>query len=77
MVERCCEMLFFMCIFDIKCYGVNEILEDDVIVVKNFFEILMFEVFIDKFKIYMIFFNSLLWVMLINDVEIGLSNGVI
>ena len=45
-------MPFSMRIPDIKRYGVNEILEDDVTVVKNFFEISMSEVFIDKPKTY-------------------------
>ena len=56
---------------------INEILEDDVTVVKNFFEISMSEVFIDKPKTYTIPSNSLLWAMPINDVEIGSSNGAI
>ena len=67
----------FLRIPDIKRYGVNEILEDDVTVVKNFFEISMSEVFIDKPKTYTIPSNSLLWAMPINDVEIGSSNGAI
>ena len=48
-----------------------------VTVVKNFFEISMSEVFIDKPKTYTIPSNSLLWAMPINDVEIGSSNGAI
>ena len=55
----------------------NKLLEDDVTVVKNFFEISMSEVFIDKPKTYTIPSNSLLWAMPINDVEIGSSNGAI
>ena len=77
LAERRREMPFSMRIPDIKRYGVNEILEDDVTVVKNFFEISMSEVFIDKPKTYTIPSNSLLWAMPINDVEIGSSNGAI
>ena len=63
LAERRREMPFSMRIPDIKRYGVNEILEDDVTVVKNFFEISMSEVFIDKPKTYTIPSNSLLRAM--------------
>lgn len=75
--ERRREMPFSARISDIKRYSVNETSEDDVTVVRNFFEISMSEVFTDKPKTYTIPSNSLLWAMPINEVEIGSSKGAI
>lgn len=75
--ERRREMPFSTRIPDIKRYSANETPDDDVTVVKNFFEISMTEVFMDKPKTYTIPSNSPLWAMPINDVERSSSKGAI
>lgn len=75
--ERRREMPFSSRVSDIKRYSVNELPDDDVTVVKDFFEISTSEVFTDKPKTYTIPANSSLWAMPINDIEISASNNAI
>lgn len=75
--ERRRELPFSARVPDIKRYSVNETPEDDVNVVKNFFELSMSEALTDKPKTYTIPSNSPLWAMPINDVERSSSKGAI
>lgn len=77
LAERRRELPFSARIPDIKRYSVNETPEDDVTVVKNFFELSMSEAFVDKPKTYTIPSNSPLWALPINDVERSSSKGAI
>ncbi len=75
--ERRRELPFAMRIPDIKRYAVNETQEDDVTVVKHFFELSLSKVQTDRPKTYTIKPDSPLWAFPINKVEIGSSGGEI